>query len=600
MAWEGVVPALDVPMPSPPGGRSARVRMTLNMEDGRTHVDDFERSPLRVPVRLPLGYHRLVVEGDGVRGEAAVIAAPRRCWSHVRDRSGERAGLAPWGVFAPVYALAGERDWGAGDLADLQWLCEQVERAGGAAVATLPLLAGFMDRPFEPAPYRPVSRLFWNEVHLAVERVAEFGSCAEAGERWRSSALQDQVARLRMGAEVDYRTLMALKRSVLEPMAECFFDAPGPGRWEAFHSYLEGNDEAEAYARFRAAMESEGVGERRRPGGRFQTPAERYHLYCQWQMEEQLTAAALSSDGSGLFLDMPVGVHPHGFDTQRWPQLFLHGLSSGAPPDAFFSLGQDWECPPLHPERGRESGHSYFAAALRRQMAHARYLRVDHVMALHRLFVIPVGAEPSAGTYLHYPAEESYAVLALESQRSRTAVVGEDLGTVPVGVRSSMRRHGVSRTWVFQTTLSPRSRTLATTVPAGAVASINTHDMVPLAGFLEGRDIDTRVETGQSTAEEVARARSARARLVTRLTLLLPDHDGADPLPLRLLRCALRRMAAGRAALVLVSLEDLLMETEPQNVPGTGPERPNWRRKILASRAESEEAIRMLARWLRP
>jgi 4-alpha-glucanotransferase len=199
-----------------------------------------------------------------------------------------------------------------------------------------------------------------------------------------------------------------------------------------------------------------------------------------------------------------------------------------------------------------------------------------------------------------------YAVLALESHRSRTVVVGEDLGTVPPGVRSAMRRHAVSRTWVFQTSLGPRTRALPATVPVGAVACVNTHDMVPLAGFLEARDIDIRVETGQLTAEEGARARSARARLVDRLSRLLCGAAGSDqstdldPLPLRLLRCALQRMSTGGASLVLVSLEDLLMETEPQNVPGTGPERPNWRRKIPASRAESEEAIRMLARWLRP
>ena len=216
-------------------------------------------------------------------------------------------------------------------------------------------------------------------------------------------------------------------------------------------------------------------------------------------MEEQLSRLSRREAGAdlagipwgeslaGLFLDLPLGVHPGGFDSWRWPEVFVSGISTGAPPDSFFSGGQDWNFHPLHPERIRERGHQYLARSVHHHMRHANYLRVDHVMSLHRLFWVPEGMSPKEGVYVAYPSEESYAVLAVESHRNRTLVVGEDLGTVPAGVRASMRRHGVLGTWVMQSSMRSRGPKVVGAVPRCVVASLNTHDMFPFAGFPAGR-----------------------------------------------------------------------------------------------------------------
>jgi 4-alpha-glucanotransferase len=337
-----------------------------------------------------------------------------------------------------------------------------------------------------------------------------------------------------------------------------------------------------------------------------------YHLYCQWQLDEQLSrmsgcdaasatgaaAAPLAGGAAGLFLDLPLGVHPGGFDTWRWPELFAAGMSAGAPPDAFFAHGQDWEFPPLHPRRASEQGHQYFAACLRAHMRHAAYLRIDHVMSLHRLFWVPTGAEPADGVYVTYPAEELYAVLSLESHRNKTVVVGEDLGTVPAEVRPAMRRHGVLRTWVFQGGLRPRAADPVGSVPAGSVVSLNTHDMFPYAGFVSGDDISARVRTGQLDEAGARREIAARRRLVTRLDAWLPQilpppetsraaamsdliPEGASSEAGRSLGRALGHLARSDARLALVSLDDILLETQPQNMPGTGAGWGNWQRKLL-------------------
>ncbi len=242
-------------------------------------------------------------------------------------------------------------------------------------------------------------------------------------------------------------------------------------------------------------------------------------------------------------------------------------------------------------------------------MRHARYLRIDHVMSLHRLFWIPEGAEPADGVYVSYPADELYAVVCLESHRNRTMVVGEDLGTVPPGLRASMQRHGLSRTWVLQSSLRPRAARPVRPVPRHAAASLGTHDMFPFAGFLRGDDIAARVATGQLGREGARRESAARRRLVARLADSLPaaaNRAAADagwvteptaPCEVELLQAAIEYMAASEAALVVVNLDDLLGETRAQNLPGTGAELDNWRHKTAGSEIDVRRAIVGAARW---
>ncbi len=312
-------------------------------------------------------------------------------------------------------------------------------------------------------------------------------------------------------------------------------------------------------------------------------PEERYHLYCQWQMDRRLARLG-AAPSPGLLFDLPLGVHPQGFDVCRWPELFAAGMSTGSPPDPFFAAGQDWCMPPLLPEADRLSGYDYFSACLRNLMRHAAMVRIDHMMSFHRLFWVPEGSDPKDGAYVTYPAEELYAVLSLESHRCRTAVVGEDLGTVPPGVRANMGRHGVARTSIFLGGLKPRGKSLEVEIPKGAMVTLETHDMVPLAGFLHGDDIQARVETGQLHPEAARGEAAARRRLVARLAhhfnAPTSDPDAAAP---AILAGSLALLARSRARTVMVNLEDLLLERRPQNLPGTGTERPNWRRKAAAT-----------------
>jgi 4-alpha-glucanotransferase len=325
----------------------------------------------------------------------------------------------------------------------------------------------------------------------------------------------------------------------------------------------------------------------------------RYHQYVQLVAEDQLgeisgargSVPAVRRPGTGLYLDFPLGVSPGGYDTWRYRDAFAHDASVGAPPDVFFSRGQDWGFPPTHPERQREDGYTYLRAALRNLLRHAGSLRIDHVMGLHRLYWVPPGSDARDGVYVQYRAAELYAILALESHRAGAAVVGEDLGTVPRYVQQAMARHGILRSYVLQ--LAPLAGSVGRPPPL-SVASLNTHDLPTFAGFWQGLDIEDRLAKGLLDPKDVRKERSERARQRKLLRGALREAGAArDAHPGEAIAAALRYLAASPSRMVVVNLEDLWGEAEPQNRPGTGLDQPNWRRK--ASRPlesfRSDEAV---------
>lgn len=585
VVWQGE--RLRVPLR--PRGAAGRLSWELTCEDGEILRGDLEFEDLAVTgcVRLdgaelrelrldlpgpPIGRHRLRIDAGGESAETHVIAAPRRC--HIPETKGL------WGVFLPLYALRSERGWGAGDFGDLEALSDWTRSLGGGIVGTLPLLAAFLDDPYEYSPYVPASRLFWNELYLDL------------------GPAPPEAAALRQSSLVDYRELMALKRRAIESR----LDAERPA---ALDRIAESRPELRAYAAFRALTETAGPWtgwpERQRNGsiepGDYDERRFRYHLFAQKLADEQLAGLAARAGEPGLYLDLPLGVHPAGFDVWRAPDSFAAGVAGGAPPDRFFTKGQNWSFSPLHPQKIREDGLDYWFRCLRHHLKHAGVLRLDHFMGLHRLYWIPRGAEASEGTYVQYPAEELYAAVCLESARNQAWIVGEDLGTVPKYVQRRMSDHGIDRMYVAQFSVRDNPKAALEPSPGNAVATVNTHDTPSWAAFWAGEDIDDQVSMGLIKPEEALLAREGRAKARAALAEYFDVEEDGEAV----LQAVLADMGSGPARAVIATLEDLWGETAPQNTPGTSRERPNWRRKARLSleemRASTDvvEALRGLA-----
>ncbi len=541
VAWGKAAPR--IPMTVPAG--ADRVEWTVALEGGgelagTERVARLPRTPsgcvLSLPA-LPHGYHHAHLELGGRRATTLVLQAPRRAYAGPR-RS--------WGVFLPLYAAPGP--FGPGDFTRMRRLVSWTSGLGGDLVGSTPLHAAFLERPFEPSPYLPVSRLYWNELYVDPEAVPELAAAPRARDLIAAGAApaQDRL--------IDYRVAMAAKRRVLEAL----LGALAGRRLEAFERHLRDHPDLREYAAFRARCEREGGGWRDWNGhpAAADESAARYHAYAQWLCAEQL--AGVSAGEAGPYLDMPLGVHPGGYDTWRFRDAFAEGVSVGAPPDDFFLGGQDWGLAPLHPRRLRETGHAYPIACVRELVRHAAAARIDHVMGLHRTYWVPHGLEATDGVYVRSPARELYAVLCIESHRHRTRLVGEDLGTVPDEVRRTMSAHGLLRTFVLQAELGAGSDPLDR-VPSAAMVGMNTHDMPTFAGFWDAdADADRQHET----------LRAAVARRGHAAT------DGPQ-----VLDACLQELAASEARALLVTLEDMWWERERQNVPGTTTEHPNWRRR---------------------
>ncbi len=506
--------------------------------------------------QLPIGYHEVEIAcPDGRITRTLLMVRPATV------RSPEEVGLdSVWGVFLPLYAAWDEEPRDGATYRQLQELVAWTHQHGGALVGTLPLLPTFLGAdPYDPSPYAPVTRLAWSEFFVDLRAIPlpvdtmeyQLATIAGTSETWL----------------VDYQTSWQQRFAALTAVSHQL--AQQTALRQEIETWLDAHPVLMEYASFRAAVDRFGRPSRWSSSRRTELlrsavrPGEPAWPYAvaQWLAAQQITAVGHDA----LYLDLPLGVHPEGFDVWRWPHLFATGVSAGAPPDPFFAEGQVWGFPPLHPERVREDEYRYVRAVFAHHLGAARLLRIDHVMGFHRLYWVPAQASGREGVYVRYPAAEYYAVLAIESYRAKCAVAGEDLGTVPQAVRQAMARTGLLRLWVLP---FERRDGAFTTPPRLCVASLDTHDLPPFAALWD--------EWGHDIQHAVVAWLVSAGFLEVHTTPGLNDVIGA----------LLRFLGSSDAAVVLVNLEDLWGERQPQNRPGTGLEQPNWRRLARYGRAD--------------
>ena len=538
VAWDGLLP------PVPAGGRG-EVRAELHIEGDGVLPLPVREGSLHPLAALPFGYHRLVLERGGGVETSTVIASPTTSWS----RPGSTA--RSWGVGTHLAALRSRRSRSVGDLKDLEAVCHWVGSRGGDLVTVLPLLPTFNGDPAEPSPYAPVTRLFWSELVL------------DLGEGHRPVPPPETLDVTRADREV----------------REALAGLPLPDRAGLDAELLR-------YAQLRGAQARLGRNWRAWPEGprsgrlapaHIDPTEERFHLVAQTlvrrQMDELLRR--LAGEGVRVGLDLAVGVHPDGYDPWSRQGLFAGDMSVGAPPDPGFPSGQDWGFSPVLPHVSRLDGHRYIAASIAHQATLAGVLRIDHVMALSRLYWIPHGFGLHEGTYVRYPMDELFAVLTLESHRHRCEVIGENLGTVPPEIGQALSRHRVWGMYLAQ--FAPMPPEGGSPSPDEA-ALIGTHDTPTLAGWVDGVDIGERVRCGLLAADAAPEETRRRAESARRLAA----HVGATVEDRRAFLSALLTWLGGSASpLVITWIEDLWLEREQVNLPGTrSSERPNWQRPM--------------------
>jgi 4-alpha-glucanotransferase len=633
--------APEVALRLPRDAADARIGWRVVAEDGARHAgearigdlatarpaaepDRHERRLLCLP-HLPLGYHRLSVDCGAVgAAEALLIVAPSRAYLP----PGLESGTGVWGIAVQLYAVRSPHDWGIGDFRDLTDLVRRAAAAGADLIGLNPLHALCLDEPERASPYSPSSRVFLNPLYIAIESVPDYAACGAARDRVAAPAFQAALGALRRAALVDYPAVARLKVPVLELLYDWFRThdlAAAAARGQSFRAFQrQGGETLRRFCIFQALREARAQADAGQRDWRnwpeaYRDPASpavarfaadqpdriEFFEYLQWIADEQLGGCAAAAHDAGMMLglyrDLAVGVDAGASDAWSAQDTIVGGWSVGAPPDALARDGQDWGLAPLNPVALRRTRYRPFIEMVRANMRYAGALRIDHALGLWRSFWIREGESPARGAYVRNPFHDLVAILALESHRARCMVIGEDLGTVPDGLRAALEQANILSYRILYFEKDENGRFCRPEdFPRCALVAVNTHDLPTLPGYWCGADVTLRASLGLADEEEARVERewrvAERAALSDALRaegLGAPETDDAVPV-----EAAYRYLARTPSLILVIHLEDVLGVIDQINVPGTLDQHPNWRRRWPADLASvfADPRVRSLLR----
>ncbi|QJQ95827.1 MULTISPECIES: 4-alpha-glucanotransferase [Halomonadaceae] len=582
---------------------------TLHLEQGERHEGQVDAQGC-LPGVTDMGYHRLAIANV----EVTLAVSPRHCYSLMEAANQAHPRL--WGLAAQLYALRRPGDGGIGDVQALEMLARQAAQQGAAALAISPTHAMFTNDTDRYSPYSPSSRLLHNVLYAAPEALLGKARVEAAIAR---CGLETQLCQLEADDFLDWPVAGRIKLTWLRALYDDFIAEQGADsetrkvQWRRFRQ--QAGEMLEDHCRFEALQAQRAEGNWRDWPEALRDPRSPevarfaednahdvgFYAFLQWLVAEGLSRAQAAAREAGmsigLIADLAVGADGAGSQTWSRQREMLEGVSVGAPPDTFNVHGQDWGLAAFSPQGLVSSGFRSFIDMLRASFAHAGGVRIDHILGLLRLWLVPHGAPPTEGAYLRYPFKEMLRLVALESWRHHGIVIGEDLGTVAPGFReelASRRILGMQVLWFEQ---DEQGDFLAADDWTGeAMATTSTHDLPTVAGWWAGRDIEWRsrlklLDEQQTAATEQQARREARAKLAA--TVGLAGHgkgpvtlEAADYPVSRVLDACARHIGATAAPLVLLPVEDALGLEEQANLPGTLDEHPNWRRRWNSEASE--------------
>ncbi len=580
---------------------------------------------LPFPRDLPLGVNTAAAEAlfNGVLYNASCrwIVCPGKAFVPTDLEQGRRIA----GIAVALYGVRSRSNWGVGDFGDLMRIIDwAVDELHVDCVGLNPLHAVFNRGPFGCSPYSPSSRLYHNYIYLDVPAITDFADSKAARDLLESPEIQLKIGQCRDADLVQYEPVARIKLQVLKEVFRTFMERHGKpsspvDRWARFRDYMEREGVyLRRFATFCALEEHfmalsplahtwhQWPDEYRDPQSEavrlFRKDHEQevlFWMYVQWQIEEQLSAVQRHALEKGMLIglyhDEALAVDTCGADVWAAQDCWHTQFTVGAPPDALGPDGQNWGFPPPDTDNVQNQGYEPFLRRLAGSCRQGGGLRIDHVMQFNRLFWIPSGQTPTHGVYVKEHEDDLLNLLTLESQRNRTLVIGEDLGTVPEDFRDHLMARGIFSYRVFyferdaEGTLTPQDW-----YPHNALVCISTHDLPPFARFWGGLDIDERKGLGllEDTREQSFRyeRHHHKAKIVEKLVQqgFLPAEVAhaawIEPFPTEHLHAAVIKFVAHTPSrLVVVSQEDLFLDLRQQNMPGTTTERPNWSTKMRYS-----------------
>ena len=581
------------------------------------HIEDmeFQEYLIDIPITLPLGYHSLsLVIDDDELGSMRLIIAPSSCYKPEALLQGQKV----WGISVQLYCLRSDNNWGVGDFSDLSFLVEKLAKQGAQFVGLNPIHALYPANPNACSPYGPSSRRWLNFIYIDVTALDGYQQ-ASTQAVVNDIDFQQKLQKARSTDLVDYELVTELKLNALEKVfahQNSQYLSKNTKLNKIFKAFVvEGGESLKTLAIYDALQESLVAQQKPSSGwpvfpkelSDFYNPAVKtfskknakrvkFFLWLQWQAALQLEQANQVAEQNkmsiGLYRDLAVGVSEGSAEIWGNKELYCTKASIGAPSDILGPLGQNWGLPPMDPEKLYEQQYQPIIELFDANMRATGALRIDHVMALLRLWWVAKGDDAKEGGYVYYPVDDLLAILALESHRHQSLVIGEDLGTVPDEISTKLAENGVYsyRVFFFEQAddggfFSPAH------YPEQSMSTLTTHDMPTLTGYWHCDDLALGKKLGLYPTDEILSTlyTSRHENKQSILDTLHGHHSVNDEVGRNGHNVAMSKalnfgmqlhMAAGSSALLSLQLEDWLEMDKPVNIPGTFNEYPNWRRKL--------------------
>ncbi|WP_418883962.1 4-alpha-glucanotransferase [Bisgaardia hudsonensis] len=606
----------------------------LKLENNvQTYTGKIKRNSINFPRELPLGYHDLYVTLGKKQFHSRIIVAPKKCYQPAELQQGKKL----WGTFIQLYTLRSEHNWGIGDFSDLKEFLYLIKDYHADFVGLNPIHALFPANPECASPYSPSSRKWINIIYIDVEQIPEFQT-SEVAQKWfYSSEVQQSLDNLRACEFVNYTKVIELKLKGLKLAFDFFQEKASNIRHKQFEKFIQENGES---LQIQGTFDALHQYFSQESGNKFgwdywQKEYQDYHsdavqefrkqhindvLFYMWlqfcadqQLKECYNICLEQKMPIGLYRDLAVGVTNNGAETWFDKQLYCLNVSVGAPPDVLAPQGQNWGLSPINPHKLKQRAYQPFIELVRANMKHSGALRIDHIMSLLRLWWIPKNKTAKDGVYIRYPVDDLLAILALESHRHNSLIIGEDLGTVPKEIISKLKNAGILsyKIFYFEFDSQGNSRNLKD-YPYQAMTTLSTHDLPTVNGYWRGYDFELGQRFGiYPNSQVLSKLKIDRIYAKSKILERLQENNinVESEINETLSSCVNKKfnhqlqhyVANVSSALFGLQPEDWLDMTEPVNIPGTSDEYANWRRKLTKTVAEifSDTEIKLLLQGIR-
>ncbi|MEY4569512.1 MAG: hypothetical protein RLZZ398_951 [Verrucomicrobiota bacterium] len=305
------------------------------------------------------------------------------------------------GVAVPVFSLRSAKSLGVGEFADLKPLADWAKGVGLKLIQILPINDTTSSHDWTDSyPYSAISVFALHPLYL---RIDDLKYAMPAAFKKELGAARDQLNPL---DQVDYEAVMQVKTQLTRQIyakhrAAILVSA-------AFKKFLEANgDWAIPYAVFCVKRDHYGSADFSRweewsvfdrdwvdaliDPTQPEWPEIAYHLWLQYELDQQLADAVRHLHGHGLALkgDLPIGIDRHSVDAWSAPHLFKMDAQAGAPPDAFAVKGQNWGFPTYDWEVMQKDDYAWWRSRFAQLSHYFDAYRIDHILGFFRIWQVP-------------------------------------------------------------------------------------------------------------------------------------------------------------------------------------------------------------------